>query len=88
MEHVILRPAAQMVEYRGQLIVQRIFETIAGDAERFLDRRYLAACQAATDDRGRLRAVCDYIAGMTDEYATRVYERLFIPRTRSAFELD
>jgi dGTPase len=23
------------------------------------------------------RAICDYIAGMTDEYAERMYQRLF-----------
>ena len=32
----------------------------------------------APDDRGRL--VCDFIAGMTDRYALKIYEDLFIPR--------
>jgi dGTPase len=88
MEQVILRPSAQMVEFRGQLIVQRIFETIAADPGRFLDQRYLCVWREAADERGRLRTVCDCIAAMTDEYATRVYERLFVPRARSAFEPD
>jgi dGTPase len=25
--------------------------------------------------------ICDYIAGMTDEYATEVYERLHMPHS-------
>ena len=29
------------------------------------------------DDARRARVVCDYIAGMTDRYAIREYERLF-----------
>ena len=32
------------------------------------------------DTEGVERAVCDYIAGMTDNYAVDVYESLFIPR--------
>ena len=30
-----------------------------------------------------LRAVTDYIAGMTDRYATATYQRLFIPHALS-----
>lgn len=32
------------------------------------------------DSEGVERAVCDYIAGMTDHYAVLVYENLFIPK--------
>lgn len=31
------------------------------------------------DDGPRARAVCDYIAGMTDRYAVSIYKHLFIP---------
>ena len=27
------------------------------------------------------RSVCDYIAGMTDNYATELYRDLFVPRS-------
>ena len=30
---------------------------------------------------GDERAVCDYIAGMTDNYALDMYHQLFIPRS-------
>ena len=26
------------------------------------------------------RAVCDYISGMSDEFATRLFEELFVPQ--------
>ena len=26
------------------------------------------------------RTVCDYIAGMSDQYAVRVFQELFVPR--------
>lgn len=32
------------------------------------------------EEEGAQRAVCDYIAGMSDTYALKEYERLFIPR--------
>jgi dGTPase len=32
------------------------------------------------DDAHRLQAVVDYVAGMTDRFAIREYERLFVPR--------
>ena len=34
------------------------------------------------EDRGLDRAICDYIAGMTDRYAMQEYEKLFDPRRR------
>lgn len=36
-----------------------------------------AVAAAQTDRSGRARIVCDYLAGMTDNYAIREYERLF-----------
>ena len=74
----------QTLEYRGQRIVRELFRMISEEPERLLP----------TSDRERLnqetgdpkRVVCDYIAGMTDEYAIRFYERLKIPRCGSTFE--
>ena len=34
-------------------------------------------------EEGVERAVCDYIAGMTDNYALEIYHTLFIPRSWS-----
>jgi dGTPase len=33
------------------------------------------------------RGIADHIAGMTDEYATKMYERLFIPREGTIHQL-
>jgi len=54
----------------------------AKDIVRALFRRYMDAPEALpeawrAEDARRPRAVCDYIAGMTDRYAAREYERLF-----------
>lgn len=36
--------------------------------------------QAIAEKEGVERAVCDYIAGMTDHYAVQLYENIFIPK--------
>ena len=38
---------------------------------------------ALLDEWGKERAVCDYISGMTDQYAITVFENIFIPSTFS-----
>ena len=35
--------------------------------------------RACAEREGVSRAVCDYVAGMTDNYAVRRFEELFIP---------
>jgi dGTPase len=39
------------------------------------------------DAKGKLRLACDYIAGMTDEYAEDTYARLFLPKTGTLFSM-
>jgi len=38
--------------------------------------------QARIDGEGKARVICDYIAGMTDRFATEEHQRLFDPYTR------
>jgi dGTPase len=70
------------LEYRGQQIVINIFEAFDSDPTRFLKDSFKGLYEDSErkcSGSGK-RVICDYIAGMTDEYATRMYERLFIPR--------
>ncbi len=43
---------------------------------------------ALLDEWGVERAVCDYISGMTDQYAITIFENIFIPTTFSLGGLD
>ncbi|MCF6192020.1 MAG: deoxyguanosinetriphosphate triphosphohydrolase, partial [Candidatus Hydrothermae bacterium] len=36
------------------------------------------------DERCAHRQVCDFIAGMTDRYAMRIYEQVFLPKPWNA----
>ncbi|MCS3940342.1 dGTPase [Salinibacter ruber] len=81
-EKVIGRATTQQMEYRGRLLIVRLFEALASDPERLLKswyREQYGRHEEAGDDRAAQRVICDYIAGMTDEYATEVYERLYTP---------
>lgn len=85
--NVIKIPEVQTLEFRGQQIVMRIFEALASDPERLLKRPdHVARWREADGERAQHRVICDFIAGMTDEYATRLYERLFMPRQGTVFQ--
>ena len=79
-ERVIRTPQVQTLEYRGQQLVIHLFEALDGDPQRLLKANFAQQHASAREDASKLRVICDYVAGMTDEYATRMYERLFVPR--------
>lgn len=76
-EAVIRSPIMQTVEFRGKDIVARIFKAIVeDDGSRLLPDDYREVYKHG-NDMGKHRAVCDFIAGMTDRYALEFYSRLF-----------
>ncbi len=38
------------------------------------------------DEKAGMRVICDYVSGMTDGYATKLYEKILIPRKGSIFD--
>ncbi len=83
-KRVILKPELQLIEYKGQQIVMELFEAFSSDPSRLLPdntkTRWLEACKS---DNGH-RAISDYIAGMTDGFASKLYNTLFMPSGTSA----
>jgi dGTPase len=78
-KHVINRAAAQQMEYRGRLLIARLFKALASDPEGLLKPWYWKQYKDAESEQAKRRVICDYVAGMTDAYATEVYERLYVP---------
>jgi dGTPase len=65
------------VEYRGKEIVKSIFNCLADDKKnQLLPADWKLRCEQVANERQRLRAICDFVAGMTDRYASEFYERL------------
>lgn len=88
-EQVIFTQQVQTLEHRGRLIIRKLFEALDSAPTSLLDTNQQEAYRNATKsgcESDRKRVVCDYVAGMTDEYATRMYERLFVPREGTVFD--
>jgi dGTPase len=83
---VIKTAQVQTLEYRGQQLVLRMFDAIVSDPERLLKDSFKDLWLEAGTKTDKMRVLCDYISGMTDEYATRMYERLFVPRQGHVFD--
>ena len=65
---------------KAQIIVKSLFETFMSDI-RLLppEHQQNARDLESQDDASKATAIADYIAGMTDRYAIREYERIFDP---------
>ncbi|MDP3560492.1 MAG: anti-phage deoxyguanosine triphosphatase [Legionellaceae bacterium] len=75
---------ARISEYAGQNIVMQLFDAISANPLSLLDLQNRKLYFQVKDEASAQRVVCDYIANMTDEYASRMHERLFgIYGTRS-----
>jgi len=81
-ECVIHGPAVQSLEYRGGLIVKNLFDAFHTSPE-LLPGKPGHLLAETTHEPERIRILTDYIAGMTDDYAERIYNRLFLPGSGS-----
>jgi dGTPase len=82
-EVVIRSPGVQHLEFKGQGMVVAVFEALYSEPKSFLPRTTYEAYERASDGR---RVICDHVAGMTDAFLMRTYERLFSPRMGSVFD--
>ena len=67
---------AKSEDHKAQELIARLYEYFTAHPDE-LPEQYKAIARRYTPDR----AVCDYIAGMSDDYAIWTYERLFVPRS-------
>ena len=68
-------PAAKGEEGKAEDMLRRLFETYHADPDRLPDE-----FQDIRWNEGVDRAVCDYIAGMTDKYAVEQFMALAVPK--------
>lgn len=85
---VIKQTSIQRLEYRGQQIVMELFEALSSDPLRLLPNNSAKRWQNAVDNgENAHRVIADYVAGMTDEYASRLHQTLFVARTAGSYQL-
>ena len=84
--HVITLPEVKGMEYKGQLIVLELFKSLRANPQALLPRNTFAKYEAATSMRAQQRVICDYISGMTNTYASRLYNKFFSATQGSIFD--
>ena len=72
---VYTNPAAKQEEGKAELLIRKLYSYFKENSS-MLPRLYLNIAEESDIDR----AVCDYISGMSDEYAVDLYTELFVPK--------
>ncbi|MBL4940788.1 MAG: deoxyguanosinetriphosphate triphosphohydrolase family protein [Colwellia sp.] len=86
---VIKQTSIQRLEYRGQQVVMELFEALSSDPLRLLPKNSARRWQHAIDNNeNAYRVIADYVAGMTDEYASRLHQTLFVANAAGTYHLS
>lgn len=87
-DKVIKHENVQLLEFKGQKLIVELFSVLASDPYRFLpaSTREVYERQISLGQQAGMRVICDYVSGMTDDYATKLYEKILIPRKGSIFD--
>lgn len=71
---VVAKPEVQMLERKGQHIISALYDEFSHDPSRLIPN-----WEEMDNKVSKERKVSDYIAGMTDAFAAKIYHRLFTP---------
>jgi dGTPase len=74
-EKVYTNPSAKQEEGKAEQLVRKLYAYFIEHTDK-LPEEYRNIIKIADPDR----AVCDYISGMSDEYAVDLYTELFVPK--------
>ena len=94
-EVVFHSPQVCQLEHKGGFMIERIFQALQANyldntapGPALLSRDFEAEMRAVGPEPARrARIICDYMAGMTDAFASRIYKRLFDPDYGSIVDL-
>ncbi|MBQ4833173.1 deoxyguanosinetriphosphate triphosphohydrolase family protein [Pseudoalteromonas sp. MMG010] len=78
-QRLIRDPQMQQIEFKGQNLLIDLFSAFASDPLRLLPETTQAMYIEAEKKHQGMRIICDYLSGMSDEYAYKTYQRLFSP---------
>lgn len=74
-KYVIRNTHTQRMEHKGQYTLRKLFQIFSTNPERLLPADTRERWKNA-DSSLKYRIICDYIAGMTDNYALKVFKEL------------
>ena len=75
-ENVYLSKTVKKEEDKSKGVVKTLYEYFNNNIDK-LPEEYLKML----DNNEKSRVVCDYIAGMTDRYAIKLFEEIFVPKS-------
>ncbi|USG66526.1 dGTPase [Brevibacillus ruminantium] len=84
-EEVILSQRVQTIEWKGGQIVRKLFTAMMNE-KNLLPKNDREKWSSKTP-RQQARLVCDYIAGMTDSFAAKMYSRLYEAKAGRLFDI-
>ena len=83
---VITAPQVYTLENKGKQIIRALFFKFMRDINLLPDDwRYGVSANDARPKKARV--ICDYISGMTDDYAQKTYAKMFSPQYGSIYEV-
>ncbi len=82
-EYVICNRNVQMYCYSGCRILVDLFELFVNEPQRFLSDEVYQKYRLSDDPT---RVICDYVAGLTDDYARVIWRKLFTSESGSIFD--
>jgi len=85
--YIIKSQAGQTIEFKGRHVVTKLFEAFSSDPEMLMPKDFVTVYKNQETKSDSMRVICDYISGMSDAYAGKIYSRLFIPGSGTAFDL-
>ncbi|MBC7343933.1 MAG: deoxyguanosinetriphosphate triphosphohydrolase [Clostridia bacterium] len=72
--HVYIGSLAKAEEGKAKHLIKELYAYLVDNPDRLPEEKRQEACQVGVE-----RYVCDYIAGMTDNYVIAEFRRLFVP---------
>lgn len=83
---VISNYKIKQMEYKGQNMIKDVFNAFMENSDEFLPPSVREKYKDLSKD-GKARVICDYIAGMSDNFLVKIYSRLFMPNYGSIGDL-
>jgi dGTPase len=77
--YVIDPPSLASLQHGQRRVIRKLWHAYLSDTRLLpkLEARVVEASKATGEERGGRRIVCDYVAGMTDTYAHKMFDRIF-----------
>lgn len=83
-DEVVCNPRMTAFEMKNERILSALFDAYIQNPRQLIEERHFR--RYFESGASMERVVCDHISGMTDEYATKCYERIYVARQRSIFD--